>query len=193
MGAQVDRRDRQLIITHDHNPHIASTTSSPRSGDRRHLRVVPVALPPAQSITPNPSLSLVACIARLSRLRLHCISLYCTLRLVVHTRFRNRIHSPTAATRPRQHPQSHPAAMKSINRFLYGPTPEEKVRGWQQKLRQQERTLDREVLNVGLARLDSGSNITTRRIPFILSSPAQVISGRALNDEERHTRGETIR
>jgi charged multivesicular body protein 3 len=41
--------------------------------------------------------------------------------------------------------------MKSINRFLYGPTPEEKVRGWQQKLRQQERTLDREVLNVSLA------------------------------------------
>ncbi|RSH89537.1 Vacuolar protein-sorting-associated protein 24 [Saitozyma podzolica] len=38
--------------------------------------------------------------------------------------------------------------MKSINRFLYGPTPEEKVRGWQQKLRQQERTLDREVLNL---------------------------------------------
>lgn len=38
--------------------------------------------------------------------------------------------------------------MKSINRFIYGPTPEEKVKGWQQKLRQQERQLEREVLNV---------------------------------------------
>lgn len=112
-----------------------------------------VALPPAQSITPNPSLALDACIARLPTLQLFCISLDCIriLQLVVRTEDRFQLYSPTAATRPRQHPQSHPAAMKSINRFLYGPTPEEKVRGWQQKLRQQERTLDREVLNVGLA------------------------------------------
>jgi charged multivesicular body protein 3 len=38
--------------------------------------------------------------------------------------------------------------MKSISRFIYGPTPEEKVRSWQQKLRQEERQLDREVMNV---------------------------------------------
>ncbi|KAI0053556.1 vacuolar sorting protein Vps24 [Auriscalpium vulgare] len=35
--------------------------------------------------------------------------------------------------------------MQSINRFLYGPTPEEKVRAWQAKLRQETRMLDREM------------------------------------------------
>ncbi|KAI0068727.1 vacuolar sorting protein VPS24 [Artomyces pyxidatus] len=34
--------------------------------------------------------------------------------------------------------------MQSINRFLYGPTPEERVRAWQAKLRQESRLLDRE-------------------------------------------------
>ncbi|KAL4081907.1 Snf7-domain-containing protein [Scleroderma yunnanense] len=35
--------------------------------------------------------------------------------------------------------------MQSINRFLYGPTPEEKVRAWQAKLRAEGRKLDREM------------------------------------------------
>ncbi|KZW04230.1 hypothetical protein EXIGLDRAFT_663708 [Exidia glandulosa HHB12029] len=35
--------------------------------------------------------------------------------------------------------------MQSINRFLYGPTPEERVRTWQQKLRAESRQLDREI------------------------------------------------
>ncbi|EJD53594.1 vacuolar sorting protein VPS24 [Auricularia subglabra TFB-10046 SS5] len=35
--------------------------------------------------------------------------------------------------------------MQSINRFLYGPTPEERVRAWQQKLRSESRQLDREI------------------------------------------------
>lgn len=38
--------------------------------------------------------------------------------------------------------------MKSINRFIYGPSPEEKVREWQRKLRQEERSLEREVVHV---------------------------------------------
>lgn len=38
--------------------------------------------------------------------------------------------------------------MQSINRFLYGPTPEERVRNWQGKLRGQQRELDREIRNV---------------------------------------------
>lgn len=38
--------------------------------------------------------------------------------------------------------------MKSINRFIYGPSPEEKVRDWQAKLRTQQRQLDREITNV---------------------------------------------
>jgi charged multivesicular body protein 3 len=35
--------------------------------------------------------------------------------------------------------------MHTINRFLYGPTPEERVRAWQGKLRQESRVLDREM------------------------------------------------
>ncbi|KZS97960.1 vacuolar sorting protein Vps24 [Sistotremastrum niveocremeum HHB9708] len=35
--------------------------------------------------------------------------------------------------------------MQSINRFFYGPTPDEKVRAWQQKLRTEGRLLDREI------------------------------------------------
>ncbi|KAI0005008.1 vacuolar sorting protein VPS24 [Russula compacta] len=34
--------------------------------------------------------------------------------------------------------------MQTINRFLYGPTPEDRVRAWQAKLRQESRVLDRE-------------------------------------------------
>ncbi|WWD22758.1 hypothetical protein CI109_107251 [Kwoniella shandongensis] len=41
--------------------------------------------------------------------------------------------------------------MKSINKWLYGPTPEEKVKAWQTKLRQQERQLDREIRNLEVA------------------------------------------
>ncbi|EJU06049.1 Snf7-domain-containing protein [Dacryopinax primogenitus] len=37
------------------------------------------------------------------------------------------------------------STMKSINRFLYGPTPEERVRAWQQKLKSEGRQLDREI------------------------------------------------
>lgn len=40
--------------------------------------------------------------------------------------------------------------MKSISRYIYGPTPEEKVRDWQAKLRTQQRQLDREITNVSL-------------------------------------------
>ena len=38
--------------------------------------------------------------------------------------------------------------MQSINRFLYGPTPEDRVREWQAKLRQESRVLDREMRQV---------------------------------------------
>lgn len=40
--------------------------------------------------------------------------------------------------------------MQSINRFLYGPTAEEKIRAWQGKLRAEQRQLDREMRQVGL-------------------------------------------
>ena len=39
-------------------------------------------------------------------------------------------------------------SMHTINRFLYGPTPEERVRAWQGKLRQESRVLDREMRQV---------------------------------------------
>lgn len=42
-----------------------------------------------------------------------------------------------------------PTLMQSINRFLYGPTAEEKVRAWQTKLRAEGRKLDREMRQVG--------------------------------------------
>jgi len=35
--------------------------------------------------------------------------------------------------------------MQSINRFLYGPTPEERVKAWQSKLRTEQRKLDRDM------------------------------------------------
>ncbi|KAJ7904570.1 vacuolar sorting protein Vps24 [Mycena olivaceomarginata] len=41
--------------------------------------------------------------------------------------------------------------MQSINRFLYGPTPEEKVREWQLKLRKESRNLDRELRQLDAA------------------------------------------
>ena len=41
-----------------------------------------------------------------------------------------------------------PPAMQTINRFLYGPTAEEKVRAWQAKLRAEQRVLDREMRQV---------------------------------------------
>ncbi|OCB84519.1 hypothetical protein A7U60_g8505 [Sanghuangporus baumii] len=44
--------------------------------------------------------------------------------------------------------------MQSINRFLYGPTPEEKIRSWQGKLRGEQRQLDREMRQVGFLCLE---------------------------------------
>ena len=41
--------------------------------------------------------------------------------------------------------------MHTINRFLYGPTPEERVRAWQGRLRQESRVLDREMRQVWLS------------------------------------------
>ncbi|EAU84830.1 vacuolar sorting protein Vps24 [Coprinopsis cinerea okayama7 len=41
--------------------------------------------------------------------------------------------------------------MQAINRFLYGPTPEEKVRAWQAKLRAESRQLDREMRQLDMA------------------------------------------
>lgn len=42
------------------------------------------------------------------------------------------------------------SSMQSINRFLYGPTPEDRVREWQAKLRRESRVLDREMRQVRL-------------------------------------------
>lgn len=39
--------------------------------------------------------------------------------------------------------------MQAVNRFLYGPTPEEKVKSWQTKIRSEQRQLDREMRQVG--------------------------------------------
>jgi hypothetical protein len=56
--------------------------------------------------------------------------------------------------------------MQAINRFLYGPTPEERVRAWQSKLRAEQRILDREMRQVGnrnsLTMLDIKFSISVR-------------------------------
>ncbi|KAM0752223.1 hypothetical protein T439DRAFT_299954 [Meredithblackwellia eburnea MCA 4105] len=41
--------------------------------------------------------------------------------------------------------------MKSVNRLLFGPTPEEKVKKWQQQLKQEGRHLDREIRQLDMA------------------------------------------
>ncbi|PPR07029.1 hypothetical protein CVT26_005230 [Gymnopilus dilepis] len=41
--------------------------------------------------------------------------------------------------------------MQAINRFLYGPTPEERIRAWQAKLRAESRQLDREIRQLDVA------------------------------------------
>ena len=51
-------------------------------------------------------------------------------------------------------PSTVPMAMESINRILYGPTPEQRVREWQSKLRQESRVLDREMRQVGCLGVD---------------------------------------
>ena len=41
--------------------------------------------------------------------------------------------------------------MQSINRMIWGPTPQEKVRKWQTQLKREQRMLDREVHSLDLA------------------------------------------
>lgn len=50
-------------------------------------------------------------------------------------------------------------AMKSINRFFYGPTPEEKVKAWQQQLKTESRQLDREIMHVRTIHYFSSSRL----------------------------------
>jgi hypothetical protein len=60
-------------------------------------------------------------------------------------------HVPVTAIVPscsRPHISYRLSSMQTINRFLYGPTPEEKVRAWQAKLRAESRLLDREMRQV---------------------------------------------
>ena len=40
--------------------------------------------------------------------------------------------------------------MQSLSRFLYGPSPEEKVRAWQRRLKGEQRHLEREIRQVRL-------------------------------------------
>ena len=51
--------------------------------------------------------------------------------------------------------------MQTINRFLYGPTPEDRVRAWQAKLRQESRVLDREMRQVRPVAVGVGTLVLT--------------------------------
>ncbi|KAH7914173.1 vacuolar sorting protein VPS24 [Hygrophoropsis aurantiaca] len=67
--------------------------------------------------------------------------------------------------------------MQSINRFLYGPTPEEKVRMWQSKLRTESRQLDRE-----MRQLDAATNKARASVKQ-LATKGDVKSARILAKE----------
>ncbi|KAG8218856.1 vacuolar sorting protein Vps24 [Butyriboletus roseoflavus] len=67
--------------------------------------------------------------------------------------------------------------MQSINRFLYGPTPEEKVRLWQGKLRAESRQLDREMRQLDVA--TSKAQLTVKQ----LAAKGDVKSARILARE----------
>ncbi|KAG5649014.1 hypothetical protein DXG03_000363 [Asterophora parasitica] len=67
--------------------------------------------------------------------------------------------------------------MQSINRFLYGPTPEERVRAWQTKLRAESRQLDREMRQLDVA--TSKARQTVKQ----LASKGDVKSARILAKE----------
>ncbi|KAH9951599.1 vacuolar sorting protein Vps24 [Amylocystis lapponica] len=68
-------------------------------------------------------------------------------------------------------------SMQSINRFLYGPTAEERVRAWQGKLRQEQRVLDRE-----MRQLDTATN-KARQTVKQLATKGDVKSARILARE----------
>lgn len=67
--------------------------------------------------------------------------------------------------------------MQSINRFLYGPTHEERVRAWQVKLRSESRQLDRE-----MRQLDIATNKARQSVKQ-LASKGDVKSARILAKE----------
>ncbi|KAH9844294.1 vacuolar sorting protein Vps24 [Rhodofomes roseus] len=67
--------------------------------------------------------------------------------------------------------------MQTINRLLYGPTPEERVRQWQTKLRQEQRVLDRE-----MRQLDTATN-KARATVKQLAGKGDVKSARILAKE----------
>jgi hypothetical protein len=61
---------------------------------------------------------------------------------------------------------------KSVNRWLYGPTPEEKVRSWQQRLRQETRQLDREMGRVRRELNIPGCAQESSQVTLTLCTPA---------------------
>jgi charged multivesicular body protein 3 len=67
--------------------------------------------------------------------------------------------------------------MQSINRFLYGPTPEERVRAWQGKLRSETRSLEREMRQLETATSQARQSVKK------LSAKGDVQSARILAKE----------
>ncbi|KAK2466252.1 hypothetical protein APHAL10511_001894 [Amanita phalloides] len=65
----------------------------------------------------------------------------------------------------------------SINRFLYGPTPEERVRAWQTKLRAESRQLDREMRQLDMATAKARQSVKQ------LASKGDIKSARILAKE----------
>ena len=74
---------------------------------------------------------------------------------------------PTLARLPTHSDTLPILSMHAINRFLYGPTPEERVRAWQGKLRQESRVLDREMRQVWLLAVARELRLLTRAFSWI--------------------------
>lgn len=49
--------------------------------------------------------------------------------------------------------------IKSINRYIYGPTPEERIREWDRKLKQEQRQLDREIKQLDTATMKARQSL----------------------------------
>jgi len=78
--------------------------------------------------------------------------------------------------------------MQAINRFLYGPTPEEKVRAWQAKLRAESRLLDREMRQVSILPFPALLPLTPPQLDLATNKARQSIKQLATKGDVKSAR-----
>ncbi|KIO32838.1 hypothetical protein M407DRAFT_241276 [Tulasnella calospora MUT 4182] len=74
--------------------------------------------------------------------------------------------------------------LKSINKALYGPTPEERVRTWQQKLKTQQRGLDREIRQLTMAQSKAKASVKQLALKGDVKS-ARVLAKEVVRSEKQ--------